>query len=73
MGFTERLRCVFDRSMPLSSSVSSSLESSIDGLGDAGQASVPVSRRLAQTHQPVLSQNRILIRFLRELVKTERG
>jgi hypothetical protein len=35
--------------------VSSSLESYIEGLGDTGQASVPTSRRLAQTHQPVLS------------------
>ena len=58
--------------MPLSSSVSSSLESSIDGVGDTGQASVPASRRLAQSHQPVLSQNRILIQFLRELVKTNK-
>ena len=58
--------------MPLRSNVSSSLESSIDGLGDTGQASVPASRRLAQTHQPVLSPNRSLIRFFRELVKTNR-
>ena len=58
--------------MPLRSSISSSLENSIDGPGDVGQASVPASRRLAHTHQPVLSQNRILIRFLRELVKTNR-
>ncbi len=58
--------------MPLSSSVSSSLESSIDGVGDAGQASVPASRLLAQSYQPVLSQNRILMRFFRELVKTNK-
>jgi hypothetical protein len=58
--------------MPPSSSVSSSLESSIDRPEDTGQAKVPDSRRLAQTHQPELSQNRILSRFLRELVKTKR-
>ena len=65
-------RCVLDKSMPLSSNVSSSLESSIDGFGDAGQARVPTSRRFAQTHQPVLSQNKILSRFFRALVKTKR-
>ena len=58
-------RCVLDKSMPLSSSVSSSIKSSIDGFGDAGQARVPTSSRFAQTHQPVLSQNKILSRFSR--------
>ena len=58
--------------MPPRSSSNSSPESSIDRLDDTGQASVPASSRLAQTHHPVVSQNRILMRFLRELAKTNK-
>jgi hypothetical protein len=58
--------------MARSRSVIFSLESSIDGLGDTGEARVLTLNRFAQTHQPVFSLNRNLSRHFEKLVKTKR-